>query len=161
MHQTVSTYHIMLCLALPRIARVGSVARKCLQDLGGICGATLLRFIYGEVCWKLSHALGAWYAIRGKLPQNHGLHVDVDAQTKASQFSHVDISRGWPVVVVGFFPQFEMSEIFVPGDDVVKAAPPHMRRAIQPLPEPPVLGVFSCGTCGNQHTKVGCFTGEC
>jgi len=88
----------MLCLALPRIARVGSVARKCLQDLGGICGATLLRFIYGEVCWKLSHALGAWYAIRGKLPQNHGLHVDVDAQTKASQFSHVDISRGWPVV---------------------------------------------------------------
>ena len=63
--------------------------------------------------------------------------------------------------VVGFFPQFEMSEIFVPGDDVVKAAPPHMRRAIQPLPEPPVLGVFSCGTCGNQHTKVGCFTGEC
>jgi hypothetical protein len=29
------------------------------------------------------------------------------------------------------------------------------------LPEPPVLGVFSCGTCGNQHTKVGCFTGEC
>ena len=55
---------------------------------------------------------------RGKLPQNHGLHVDVDEQTKFSilifhQFSYYQQCQQWLVsqLLVSQFEMSEMSEI--------------------------------------------------
>ena len=92
----------MLC-ALPRIApsrfccpNMSPRSRRNLRS--NLATISMAKCVGSGKLRVMRLALGiSWYAIRGKLPQNHGLHVDVDAQRKASQFSHVDISRGWPV----------------------------------------------------------------